>query len=49
MSLSNDIVNFWFWGYRGDWRIELQAPVVSPVNLGRVGLPLTQIFFFALS
>ena len=24
---SNDIVSFWFWGYRGDWRIELQAPV----------------------
>ena len=30
MSLrSNDIVSFWFWGYRGDWRIELQAPVVQ--------------------
>ena len=28
MSLrSNDIVSFWFWGYRGDLRIELQAPV----------------------
>ena len=27
MSLRNDIVSFWFWGYRGDLRIELQAPV----------------------
>ena len=27
MSLRNDIVSFWFWGYRGDWMIELQAPV----------------------
>ena len=26
--LRNDIVSLWFWGYRGDWRIELQAPVV---------------------
>ena len=30
MSLRNDIVSFWFWGFRGDWRIELQAPVVRP-------------------
>ena len=29
MSLRNDIVSFWFWGYRGDLRIELQAPVVK--------------------
>ena len=28
MSLRNDIVSFWFWGYRGDIRIELQAPLV---------------------
>ena len=28
MSLRNDIVSFWFWGYRGDLRIELQAPVI---------------------
>ena len=28
MSLRNDIVSLWFWGYRGDWRIELQAPVL---------------------
>ena len=27
--LRNDIVSFWFWGYRGDLRIELQAPVVT--------------------
>ena len=26
--LRNDIVSFWFWGYRGDLRIELQAPVI---------------------
>ena len=29
--LRNDIVSFWFWGYRGDWRIELQAPVIRPM------------------
>ena len=28
MSLRSDIVSFWFWGYRGDLRIELQAPVI---------------------
>ena len=28
MSLRSDIVSFWFWGYRGDLRIELQAPVL---------------------
>ena len=28
MSLRNDIVSFWFWGYRGNLRTELQAPVV---------------------
>ena len=27
MSLRNDIVSFWFWGYWGDIRIELQASV----------------------
>ena len=27
VSLRNDIVSFRFWGYRGDLRIELQAPV----------------------
>ena len=26
--LRNDIVSFWFWGYRGYLRTELQAPVV---------------------
>ena len=30
MSLrSNDIVSFWFWGYRGYLRIELQAPMTT--------------------
>ena len=29
MSLRNDIVSFWFWGYRGHLRTELQAPVLS--------------------
>ena len=28
MSLRNEIVSFWFWGYRGDLRIKLQAPKV---------------------
>ena len=28
MSLRNDIVSFWFWGYMGNLRTELQAPVV---------------------
>ena len=28
MSLRNDIVSFVFLGYRGDLRIELQAPVI---------------------
>ena len=27
VSLRSDIVSFWFWGYMGDLRIELQAPV----------------------
>ena len=27
MSLRSDIISFWFWGYRGDLRIELQAHV----------------------
>ena len=26
--LRNDIVRFWFWGYRGEIKTELQAPVV---------------------
>ena len=25
-------MSFWFWGYRGDLRIELQAPVLSSTN-----------------
>ena len=29
MLLRNDIVSFWFWGYSGDLRIELQAPVLN--------------------
>ena len=33
MLLRNDIVSLWFWGYRGDWRIELQAPVSTPPYL----------------
>ena len=33
MSLRNDSVGFWFWGYRDDLRIELQAPVISPASL----------------
>ena len=35
MSLRSDIVSLCFWGYRGDLRIELQAPVsqVCPVTL----------------
>ena len=28
MSLRSDIVSFWFCGYRGDIKIELQAPVL---------------------
>ena len=28
MSLRNDIVSFWLWGYRGNLRTELQAPVL---------------------
>ena len=31
MSLRNDIVRFWFWGYRGGIKTELQAPVVKRV------------------
>ena len=27
MSLRSDTVSFWFWGYIGDIRTELQAPV----------------------
>ena len=34
MSLRSDIVSFWFWGYRGDWMIELQAPVFRFKPLG---------------
>ena len=37
MSLRSDIVSFWFWGYRGNLRTELQAPVAqlpSPVYKG---------------
>ena len=22
-------MSLWFWGYKGDWRIELQAPVIT--------------------
>ena len=29
MSLRNDIVSFWFWGYKGDIGIDLQAPLVQ--------------------
>ena len=32
MSLRSDIVSFWFWGYRGDIKTELQAPVVLLEN-----------------
>ena len=39
MSLRSDIVSFWFWGYRGVWRIELQAPVIKPVIFGGGGGP----------
>ena len=28
MSLCSDIVSYWFWGYRGEIRTELQASVI---------------------
>ena len=33
MSLRSDIVSFGFWGYRGDIKTELQAPVVWSESL----------------
>ena len=34
MSVRNDIVSFWFWGYMGDLRIELLAPVFNQIEFG---------------
>ena len=33
MSLRNDIVRFWFWGFGGEIKTELQAPVVLGCNV----------------
>ena len=43
MSLLNDIVSFWFLGYRGDIRIKLQAAVMN-VDL----VPIILAFIFSL-
>ena len=37
VSLRSDIVSFWFWGYRGYLRIELQAPVVESTRKSILG------------
>ena len=33
MSLRNDIVSFWFWGYRGEIKTELQSPLMLHMYL----------------
>ena len=32
MSLRSDIVSFWFLGYRGEIKTELQAPVIKATS-----------------